>query len=100
MAKTKKEKDGATASKAPVAASKAKSDTSAKKTEPQAPKAKKAGKLPGAPSSAPLIDTSLAAKAAANMVVNRDKLGAAKPQAAGEKPESGSFKQLKESFLK
>lgn len=63
----------------------------------RAPAAKKSAKpaTGAAPAAAPLIDTSLAAAAAAKMVANRDRLNA-----AGEKRESGSFKQLKESLSK
>jgi hypothetical protein len=43
----------------------------------------------------PMIDTSLAAAAAAKMVANRDLLNT-----AGPKRESGSFKRLKESLNK
>lgn len=45
---------------------------------------------------APLIDTSLAAEAAARLVGNRDLLAGAQ----GDKRESGAFKQLKESLNK
>ena len=91
MAKAKKETRGSTSgAAAPKAAA-------AKKAEAPAGKSKKAAK-PATPASAPLIDTSLAAQTAANMVANRDRLAAA--QSGGEKRESGAFKQLKQSFLK
>jgi hypothetical protein len=48
---------------------------------------------------APLIDTSLAAAAAAKMVANRDMLNSARPE-AGERAESSSFKQFKEGLNK
>lgn len=48
---------------------------------------------------APLIDTNLAAQAAARMVTRRDLLNSSKPE-GGEKRESSSFKQLKESLAK
>jgi hypothetical protein len=44
----------------------------------------------------PLIDTSLAAQAAARMVAH----GAAAPSPAGEQPETAAFKKLKESLAK
>ncbi|HEY2586918.1 MAG TPA: hypothetical protein VGI81_14325 [Tepidisphaeraceae bacterium] len=62
----------------------------------KAPAAKKSTKTTAsAAPAAPLIDTSLAAAAAAKMVANRDLLNA-----AGEKRQSGAFKQLKESLTK
>ena len=94
MAKAKKQTTGeqpdAAASQPPkpAAAAAKKPAAGAKK----APGAKKAAA--GAAPAAPLIDTSLAAQAAARMVANRDLRSA--PQA--EKQESGSFKQLKESL--
>jgi len=112
MAKAKKDapkaagesgKAGGGVTKAASEAAKAKAAGSSKKvtsTASSAPKARKAAK-PAGPAGVPMIDTSLAARAAVNMVVNRDMLAAAnKPQAGGEKKESGSFKQLKESLLK
>lgn len=58
--------------------------------------AKKTNKPVGASASAaPIIDTSLAAAAAAKMVANRDVLAS-----SGDKRESNSFKQLKESISK
>jgi hypothetical protein len=81
MAKAKKEK----AEPAPAQPKPAASKTAAKAKKPSKPAA--------AP---PLIDTSLAAQAAAKMVANRDLL----TQGAGEKRQSGSFKQLKEQLLK
>jgi len=61
-------------------------------------KGKKPVKPPVRPA-APLIDTSLAAQAAAKMVAHREFLGEAKAEGA-EKKESSSFKQLKESLTK
>jgi hypothetical protein len=105
MAKAKPKKDEKSPAKAkPKAESKAKAEseskpkTAAKKSAPStAAQPKKAGKPAAPPSGVPLIDTGLAAQAAANMVVNRDRLTS---MPAGEKKESGSFKQLKESLLK
>jgi hypothetical protein len=105
MAKAKPKKEDETPAKAkPKAEAKpmveAKLKAVAKKAAPastSAAKTKKAAKPAAPPSGVPLIDTSLAAQAAANMVVNRDLLA---PKPAGEKKESGSFKQLKESLLK
>lgn len=94
MAKAKKEKSEQTASKsAPKAAAK-----KAESTSKPAAKAKKTTK-PASGHAAPMIDTSLAAQAAARFVANRDALNQARTQ-AGEKRESGSFKQLRESALK
>lgn len=96
MAKAKKQSEttpAAPAESAPAPAAK-KPATGAKK----APAAKKGAKSAGAPAGAPpapLIDTSLAAAAAAKLVVNRDRLAS-----GGEKRESGAFKQLKESLSK
>jgi hypothetical protein len=100
MAKAKPKTDeGADKNKAAAEskASAAKPKAAAKKAAAPA-SAKKAAK-PGAGSAAPLIDTNLAAQAAATMVFNRDRLGANKAP-TGEKKESGSFKQMKESLLK
>jgi hypothetical protein len=62
-----------------------------------APKKAAAAKKSSAPASegAPMIDTSLAAAAAAKMVANRDLLSSTSP-----KRESNSFKQMKESLNK
>jgi hypothetical protein len=92
MAKAKKQSEttpAAPAEAAPTPAAK-KPAAAAKK----APAAKKGAKPAGAPA-APLIDTSLAAAAAAKLVANRDRLAP-----GGEKRESGAFKQLKESLAK
>lgn len=86
-----------------MAKAKKQSETPAPSTEaaaarkPAAKKAPPAAKKSARPATgaAPLIDTSLAAAAAAKMVANRDLL-----TGAGEKRESGSFKQLKESLTK
>lgn len=58
-------------------------------------------KSPTAPAAAgaPLVDTNLAAQAAARMLVGKARHGAAAQPAAAKK-ESGSFKQLKESLNK
>ena len=100
--KTKKDEETPAAGKSkadakPKAESKHQAVTAKKSTTAATPKGKKAERPASPPSDVPLIDTSLAAQAAANMVVNRDLLG---PKPAGEKKESGSFKQLKESLLK
>lgn len=91
MAKAKKQSE-APAEKTEAAPAPAARKPAAKK----APAAKKTAKsaATSAPS-APLIDTSLAAAAAAKLVANRDMLNA-----SGEKRESGAFKQLKESLNK
>lgn len=77
-------------------------DAATKKKAPAKPAA-------GQPSAAgvPLIDTSLAAAAAANMVMNRAMLGnagaseaAPSHEPAGEKRESSAFKQLKQNLNK
>jgi hypothetical protein len=93
MAKARKEKTEA-ADSAPKAAVK-KPAESAGKTEPKSGKQTKSAGSP----SAPLIDTSLIAQAAAKMVAKRDALTEARSP-VGEKRESGSFKQLKENLLK
>lgn len=97
MAKAKPKKDEETTDAKPNAEAKPKAPAKKAASAP-APKAKKAAKPSAASTGVPLIDTSLAAQAAAKMVVNRDMLGSGKP--SGEKKESGSFKQLKESLLK
>ncbi len=99
MAKAKPKKDEEKTEKATPAPAAAKPKAAAKKATGGAAAAKpKKAARPAATTGVPLIDTNLAAQAAAKMVVNRDLLGAAK--AGGEKKESGSFKQLKESLLK
>ena len=87
MAKAKKDKTESAAEPAKKAA---------QKPDAAAPKATAKAKKAAKPAAAPLIDTSLAAQAAAKMVANRDLLS----QPVGEKRESGSFKQLKERLLK
>lgn len=72
--------------------------TGAKTPTKKATAAKKQSKASTA-SAPPLIDTSLAAAAAAKMVANRDMLNSAKPE-AGERAESSSFKQFKEGLNK
>ena len=97
MAKAKPKKDEEKTEQGAPAAAKPKAPAKKAAGGAGAAKAKKAAK-PAGTSDVPLIDTNLAAQAAAKMVVNRDLLGAAK--AGGEKKESGSFKQLKESLHK
>ena len=66
----------------------------------KAPAAKKPASSGGA---APLIDTNLAASAAAAMILNRAGTGGAAPNASGQpaaKKESSSFKNLKDSLNK
>jgi hypothetical protein len=92
---TKTSKDAVTESKPKAVAKKVVAAPAA-----SAAKAKKPSKGAGSAGGMPMIDTSLAAQAAANMVASRDFLSPPKPQAAGEKRESGAFKQLKESFHK
>jgi hypothetical protein len=76
-----------------------------------APAAKSGGKKPAAgksskssrpasPPSKPLIDTDLAASAAATMVANRNLLGSAGTGATGGEKESSAFRQLKEGVNK
>jgi hypothetical protein len=103
MAKAKPGKEDETPKKSTAKAEakpkdEAKPKAAAKKSSAPAaaPKPKKAAKPSASSTDVPLIDTGLAAQAAAKMVVNRDLLS--KP--AAEKKESGSFKQLKESLLK
>lgn len=78
----------------PAAAGKSSaSDAAGKQTAP-----KKPAKPPARPATVPLIDTSLAAQAAAKMVANRDRLAKSE---SGEKREGGSLiKQLKEGLHK
>jgi hypothetical protein len=74
----------------PMPSAKKPKQSTASKTK-SAPPAKK----PAATTS-PLIDTSLAAQAAARMVAH----GPTAPTPAGEQPESAAFKKLKESLAK
>lgn len=68
-----------------------------KSKKPSGSKQKKNEPLANKPAPAnPLIDTSVAAQAAARMVAQ----GAAPPSATGEQPESAAFKRLKESIAK
>jgi hypothetical protein len=86
MAKSKKQSD----------AQKTPDSTAAGK---KAPASKKASKPATATtSSMPQIDTSLAAQSAANMIANRDPRST--NTEAGDKRESGSFKQLKANLSK
>lgn len=57
---------------------------------------KQQAKKPAAPAAAPLIDTSLAAVAAAKMVAS--KAGLPSGEAAQARPESASFKHMKDSL--
>lgn len=66
----------------------------AKKAAPKKAAAKKKP-APTAGGAAPMIDTALAAVAAAKLVANRDLLNA-----TGPKRESGAFKQMKENLSK
>lgn len=86
MAKSKKQSGEQSAGGQPAPAAKAAGKKAA------SPKKKSA---PATPVGTPMIDTSLAAAAAARMVANRDLLNA-----TGPKKESGSFKQLKENLNK
>lgn len=95
MAKANKEKAAPASSQPKPAAAKA-APAKAAPAKAASAKAPSKPKKPAKPAPPPLIDTSLAAQAAAKMVANRDLLS----QAAGEKRESGSFKQLKEQLLK
>jgi hypothetical protein len=67
-----------------------------------APVKKAAAKKPSAPAAtgAPLIDTNLAASAAAAMILNRAVTGAGGAPAQPAKKESASFKNLKDSLSK
>lgn len=78
----------------PAAAGKSSTSVAAgKQTAPNKP-----AKPPARPTAAPLIDTSLAAQAAAKMVANRDRLAKSEP---GDKRGGGSLiKQLKEGLHK
>ena len=107
MAKAKKQETSA----APAAGG-AKKSTGAKAKAPAKGAAKGAASKPapaGSPG-VPLIDTSLAASAAAKMVLNRAVGGAGAPPAAadaeaagtgtGDKRETSTFKQLKQGLSK
>ena len=106
MAKSKPKSENPKASSEVAKESKPKVEAKKTAAAPASPastagKAKKpATKSPAQPGGMPMIDTSLAAQAAAKMVANRDFLHPTKPQASGGKKESGSFKQLKDSFHK
>ena len=76
-----------TETKASAARSSSAKTSTARTTKKSAP--------PSAPAAAPLIDTSLAAEAAARMIANKALL-----DASNLEKESGSFKQLKESINK
>jgi hypothetical protein len=103
MATAKKQETSA----APAAGG-AKKSTGAKAKAPAKGAAKGAANKPapaGSPG-VPLIDTSLAASAAAKMVLNRAVGGAGAPvasgdaEAAGDKRETSTFKQLKQGLSK
>src|SRR5689334_1214157 len=96
MAKAKKSETKSAGKAAPKAAPKAKS--SGKTGGKSAPAAPGGGSL-----GVPLIDTSLAAEAAAKMVLNRAGGSTApqpQPQPEAEKRETSTFKQLKEGLNK
>ena len=84
MAKSKKQSGEGAASE----------PSGAKKSAPKKAAAKKKP-APSAGGAPPMIDTALAASAAARLVANRDLLNAAAP-----KRESGAFKQMKENLSK
>lgn len=105
MAKSKKQGRPGTDAANETAAQSARPPT-ARKTEASAgagpaarkPAAKKAAKPVAPRPAAPLIDTSLAAEAAAKMVANRDRIGSSE---IGEKREGSSLiKQIKQSLNK
>jgi hypothetical protein len=96
MAKASKKSETKPAAKAESKPKAAKS--TAPKAKAQA--AKKSAAAGGAPAQAPLIDTNLAASAAAAMILNR---AATNPASSGQpaaKKESASFKNLKDSLSK
>jgi hypothetical protein len=100
MAKASKKSDtkaaGSKAEAKPKAAAKAPT------AKAKAPAAKKQASSGAAPQ-APMIDTNLAASAAAAMILNRAATSGAAPNASGQpaaKKESSSFKNLKDSLNK
>lgn len=108
MAKSKKQEHAGTgaagaaaktkAAQKPATERDAASGAAAPVGKKSAPAPKKPAKAPARPATMPLIDTSLAAQAAAKMVANRDRLAQSE---AGEKREGGSLiKQLKQSLEK
>jgi len=117
MAKAKKKQETA-AAPAPAEKKEVKKAPAAAKAAAEAPVVKAGAPAKGqaksaaatttqakpAPSAAPLIDTKLAALAAANRVVHRNLLGEGAgdptPASGAPKPESASFKQLKQGFTK
>lgn len=98
MAKAKSESKKVETTKAPKAADAASKPAEAKKAPPKKSTAKLA-KAATTATSAPLIDTSLAAQNAAKLVAQRDTLGDAR-EGEQRQPESSAFKQLKENLNK
>ena len=92
MAKAKKSEVPATEAKESVA------KTAVKKPAAKVPKAKAAAEPAAAPT-APMVDTNLAAQAAARMV--GAKASGLSPMSSGaDKKETSAFKQMKQSFTK
>jgi hypothetical protein len=108
MAKKTSDKGDAAAKKPAAAAKKSAAEGKKPAAEAKKPAAAAAkGKSSGGASQTPLIDTNLAASAAAAMILNRAVTGggsgqpAQTPSAAqGEKKESSAFKSLKDSLNK
>jgi histone H1/5 len=106
MAKAKKQEATDAGSKQPAAAKPAAAKAAAPKAAaPKAAATKATAKKPAktakssAPAGAPMIDTSLAAAAAAQMVGNRN-LHQETAGQEGKKPESAAFRQMKENLNK
>ncbi len=76
-------------------AKKPKSETAPEGAKPAAKKGKTAKAAPSAPSNVPVIDTNLAAAAAAKSLIHKEDLAAASTPGSGE---SAAFKQLKENL--
>ena len=96
MAKAKNPAEATAAAKKPAAKEPAAKPV---RKPPAKAAAKKTTKHPAAPA-VPLIDTSLAAEAAAKMIARREFFGAGTAAPEGEKRESSTFKQLKEGLNK
>jgi hypothetical protein len=84
-----------------------KKEPAAKKKASSAPSASKKASKPVAPAGTPMVDTTLAAQAAASMISNRAALGEAQAPSTGggaeaqpKAPESSAFKAMKESLNK
>jgi hypothetical protein len=92
----------AAAAAAPSAGRAASATAASTKSTGKKPAAGKSSKsnAPAAAPSRPLIDTNLAASAAAAMVANRNLLGSAGSGGTGGERESSSFRQLKEGLNK